>query len=86
MPAEDKEVEGAINEGIEFLFQNNVVKIIVDKENKKAEKTNDDERTNDSRDASISDSEVSSNGQRGDVPRADGLVAEKNGSCGCLSF
>ena len=55
-------------------------------ENKKAEKTNDDERTNDSRDASISDSEVSSNGQRGDVSRADGLVAEKNGSCGCLSF
>ena len=38
MPAEDKEVEEAINEGIEFLFQNNVVKIIGDKENKKAEK------------------------------------------------
>ena len=28
MPAEDKEVEEAINEGIEFLFQNNIVKII----------------------------------------------------------
>lgn len=28
MPAEDKEVEDAINEGIEFLFQNNIVKII----------------------------------------------------------
>lgn len=28
MPAEDKEVEEAINEEIEFLFQNNIVKII----------------------------------------------------------
>ena len=28
MPAEDKEVEDAINEGIEFLYQNNIVKII----------------------------------------------------------
>lgn len=28
MPAEDKEIEDAINEGIEFLFQNNIVKII----------------------------------------------------------
>lgn len=28
MPAEDKEVENAINEKIEFLFQNNIVKII----------------------------------------------------------
>ncbi|MBO4293665.1 MAG: NAD(P)-dependent oxidoreductase [Clostridia bacterium] len=28
MPAEDKEVEEAINEGIEFLYQNNIVKII----------------------------------------------------------
>lgn len=28
MPAEDKEVEDAMNEGIEFLFQNNIVKII----------------------------------------------------------
>ena len=28
MPAEDKEVEDAINEGIEFLFQNNIVKIL----------------------------------------------------------
>ena len=28
MPAEDKEVEDAIKEGIEFLFQNNIVKII----------------------------------------------------------
>lgn len=27
MPAEDKEVEDAINEGIEFLYQNNIVKI-----------------------------------------------------------
>ena len=27
MPAEDKEVNDAINEGIEFLFQNNIVKI-----------------------------------------------------------
>ena len=28
MPAEDKEIEEAINEGITFLYQNNVVKII----------------------------------------------------------
>lgn len=28
MPAEDKEVEEAIKEGVEFLFQNNIVKII----------------------------------------------------------
>lgn len=28
MPAEDKEVEDAINEGIKFLFQNNIVRII----------------------------------------------------------
>ena len=28
MPAEDKEIEDAIKEGIEFLFQNNIVKII----------------------------------------------------------
>ena len=28
MPAEDKEVEDAMREGIEFLFQNNIVKII----------------------------------------------------------
>ena len=28
MPAEDKEVQDAIKEGIEFLFQNNIVKII----------------------------------------------------------
>ena len=28
MPAEDKEIESAINEKIEFLFQNNIVKII----------------------------------------------------------
>lgn len=28
MPAEDKEVEEAMEEGIEFLFQNNIVKII----------------------------------------------------------
>ena len=28
MPAEDKEIEDAINEGISFLYQNNIVKII----------------------------------------------------------
>ena len=28
MPAEDKEVQDAIQEGVEFLFQNNIVKII----------------------------------------------------------
>ena len=37
MPAEDKEVEDAINEGIEFLFQNNVVKIIGNKKVEKVE-------------------------------------------------
>lgn len=37
MPAEDKEVEDAINEGIEFLFQNNVVKIIGDEKVEKVE-------------------------------------------------
>lgn len=31
MPAEAKEIEEAINEGIEFLYQNNVVRIIGDK-------------------------------------------------------
>lgn len=28
MPAEDREVEDAIREGVEFLFQNNIVKIL----------------------------------------------------------
>ena len=37
MPAEDKEVEDAINEGIEFLFQNNVVKIIGENKVEKVE-------------------------------------------------
>ena len=31
MPAEAKEIEDAINEGIEFLYQNNIVRIIGDK-------------------------------------------------------
>ena len=31
MPAEQKEIEDAINEGVNFLFQNNIVKIKVDK-------------------------------------------------------
>lgn len=31
MPAEQKEIDDAINEGVEFLFQNNIVKIIGDK-------------------------------------------------------
>lgn len=31
MPAEDEEVESALSEGIEFLFQNNIVKILGDK-------------------------------------------------------
>lgn len=33
MPAEEKEINAAINEGIEFLFQNNVVKIIGNEKN-----------------------------------------------------
>lgn len=37
MPAEEKEVQEAIEEGIEFLFQNNIVKIIGEKEVKKIE-------------------------------------------------
>lgn len=31
MPAEEKEIEAAKNEGVEFLFQNNIVKILGDK-------------------------------------------------------
>ena len=37
MPAENKEVEDAINEGIEFLYQNNIVKIIGTKKVEKVE-------------------------------------------------
>lgn len=37
MPAEDKEIQEAENEGIEFLFQNNILKIFGD-ENKKVNK------------------------------------------------
>ena len=37
MPAEDKEVEDAMNEGIEFLFQNNIVKIIGNQKVEKVE-------------------------------------------------
>ena len=37
MPAEDKEIEEAINEGVEFLFQNNIVKIIGNKKVEKVE-------------------------------------------------
>lgn len=38
MPAEDKEIESAINEKIEFLFQNNIVKIIGNEKVEKVEK------------------------------------------------
>lgn len=37
MPAEDKEIEDAIKEGVEFLFQNNIVKIIGNKNVEKIE-------------------------------------------------
>ena len=37
MPAEDKEVEEAISEGINFLFQNNIVKIIGEEKVEKVE-------------------------------------------------
>ena len=37
MPAEDKEIESAINEKIEFLFQNNIVKIIGNEKVEKVE-------------------------------------------------
>lgn len=37
MPAEQKEIEDAMKEGIEFLFQNNIVKIIGDKSVEKIE-------------------------------------------------
>ena len=37
MPAEQKEIEDAINEGVEFLFQNNIVKIIGDNKVEKLE-------------------------------------------------
>ena len=38
MPAEKKEIEDAKKEGVEFLFQNNIVKILSDNENKKVKK------------------------------------------------
>lgn len=38
MPAEDKEIESAINEKIEFSFQNNIVKIIGNEKVEKVEK------------------------------------------------
>lgn len=38
MPAERKEIEDAKKEGINFLFQNNILKIISNKENKNIEK------------------------------------------------
>ena len=50
----------------------------------KQKKLNYDERTNDSRDASVSDSEVSSNGKWRHVPRVNSLITKKIGSCGCL--
>lgn len=37
MPAEAKEIEDAIQEGVEFLFQNNIVKIIGEKKVEKLE-------------------------------------------------
>lgn len=37
MPAEDKEIEDAINEGVNFLLQNNIVKIIGNKKVQKLE-------------------------------------------------
>lgn len=37
MPAEQKEIEDAINEGVDFLFQNNIVKIIGNKHVEKIE-------------------------------------------------
>ena len=37
MPAEQKEIDDAMNEGVEFLFQNNIVKIIGDKRVEKIE-------------------------------------------------
>lgn len=37
MPAEQKEIDAAINEGIEFLFQNNIVKIIGERKVEKIE-------------------------------------------------
>ena len=37
MPAEQKEIEDAINEGVEFLFQNNIVRIIGNKKVEKVE-------------------------------------------------
>ena len=38
MPAEKKEIEEALDEGIEFLFQNNIVKILSNNEGKNVEK------------------------------------------------
>lgn len=49
-------------------------------------KLNYDERTTDSRDASVSDSEVSCYGKWRHVPRAYGSVGEKIGNGSCLSL
>ena len=51
MPAEDKEVEEAMEEGIEFLFQNNIVKIIGEDKVEKVEliKTELIQKENDTR-------------------------------------
>ena len=51
MPAEDKEVEEAMKEGVEFLFQNNIVKIIGKDKVEKVEliKTKLIQKENDSR-------------------------------------
>ena len=37
MPAEKKEIEDAKNEGVEFLFQNNIVKILEEEKVEKLE-------------------------------------------------
>ena len=52
----------------------------------RTKRLNYDERTNDSRDASVSDSEVSCHGQRAHVPGVDSPVAKKIGNGGCLTF
>ena len=72
-----------------YICSEKKVKETVFRKGRKAKKLNekeDDERTNDSRDASISDSEVSGNGQWRDVSGIDSPVAEKNGNGGCLSL
>lgn len=51
MPAETKEIESAENEGVKFLFQTNIVKILGSQELEESEKINNELEENNSHDA-----------------------------------